>query len=259
MKNKFHFENVRITTVLYVNGEKEYIKNGRTMYGTWLPTNELIYKLGGKATVTNDSDVYEVYGGTIDLHVKGKHERYYVDTEEIGDCIDIFFESDTILLSNNIVLDARPNPRLRELFLRIHKVWTKKADGYSIKCMSLFYEILYEIGLLETKYQPSNRLRLISKGVEYLHEHYCDHNFCCDILGDICGMSNTYFRKIFTFQYRMSPVKYLTMLRMDRAAELLKTEKYSCVQISDMLGYQNSYYFSKVFKDYFGVSPTKYK
>lgn len=258
MYNLFDLKNVQINAVLYVEGEKEYVKNGRTVYGSRRAVNEMVYKFGGKAIVTSGSNVYEVCGGTIDVLAKGECERYYVDTEEIGDCVDIFFESDTILPKENIIIDATANPRLRELFLRMYKIWTQKANGYSLKCTSLFYEILYEICQLETKYQSSERVAQIEKGVEYLREHYCDRDFDCGVLGDICGMSYTYFRRIFSIQYKMSPVKYITMLRMERAAELLKTEKYSCSQIADMLGYQNAYYFSKVFKGYFGVPPTKY-
>ena len=57
----------------------------------------------------------------------------------------------------------------------------------------------------------------------------------------------------------MSPIKYITMLRMNRAAELLMQGKLKIGEISDMVGYQNSYYFGRVFKNYFGCPPSEYK
>ncbi|MDY5627667.1 MAG: AraC family transcriptional regulator [Clostridia bacterium] len=46
---------------------------------------------------------------------------------------------------------------------------------------------------------------------------------------------------------------------MNYACELLITRRYSVTSISEMIGYKNVYYFSKVFKKTFGITPTEYQ
>ena len=56
----------------------------------------------------------------------------------------------------------------------------------------------------------------------------------------------------------VSPMKYIIYLRMQKAVELLKRKTFSISQIAYALGYKNQFYFSKEFKKYFGLPPSKY-
>ena len=53
--------------------------------------------------------------------------------------------------------------------------------------------------------------------------------------------------------------EYLTGLRMKYAKELLLAGNLSVSQVADLCGYSNPYYFSNVFHNHFGVSPSKYR
>ena len=53
-------------------------------------------------------------------------------------------------------------------------------------------------------------------------------------------------------------IPYINMKKVERAKELFR-EGYLIYQISDMLGYEDATYFSKVFKKFEGVSPEQYK
>ena len=57
----------------------------------------------------------------------------------------------------------------------------------------------------------------------------------------------------------MPPVKYVTMLKLDKAKELLITGHYTISEIVEICGFENIYYFSTVFKKHFGVSPKNYR
>jgi len=56
----------------------------------------------------------------------------------------------------------------------------------------------------------------------------------------------------------MTPIKYITMLRMEKAKELLITGHYKVSEIAGMCGFENVYYFSNVFKKHEGISPKNY-
>ena len=46
---------------------------------------------------------------------------------------------------------------------------------------------------------------------------------------------------------------------MKTALELLNTKKYTIAEVSKKIGYKNQFYFSREFKEYYGVSPINYK
>ncbi len=46
---------------------------------------------------------------------------------------------------------------------------------------------------------------------------------------------------------------------MKRAAQLIETDEYSMAQIAYMVGLNDSHYFSKCFKQQYGITPTEYK
>lgn len=75
-------------------------------------------------------------------------------------------------------------------------------------------------------------------------EFYLNMTYCCDL-----------FRKHLNMTFH----EYLTQIRMKKAKELLLSGEYTVTQISGMVGYLDTYYFSRVFKKYYGVAPKKFK
>lgn len=73
-----------------------------------------------------------------------------------------------------------------------------------------------------------------------------------------------YVRKLFKKETGLTPHEYLTAIRMERAGKILLSgvsNRYSAFtvgQIAEACGYAEPLYFSRVFKKYYGVSPTDY-
>ena len=55
-----------------------------------------------------------------------------------------------------------------------------------------------------------------------------------------------------------SPISYVHELRIKKAKEMLKSDYGSITDIAQSLGYLNIYDFSRTFKKYVGISPSKY-
>ena len=58
---------------------------------------------------------------------------------------------------------------------------------------------------------------------------------------------------------KMTPLQYITKLRITNAKSLLETTSYNVTEIAQTVGYDNPLYFSRQFKKYTGVSPKEYK
>ena len=66
-------------------------------------------------------------------------------------------------------------------------------------------------------------------------------------------------RELFTEYAMMSPIEYITFLRIRYAKLLLQSEPLSIAQIAELVGYKDSGYFSKKFKAVTGQSPSDYQ
>lgn len=75
----------------------------------------------------------------------------------------------------------------------------------------------------------------------------------------LTGLSYTYFKKLFIDKNGVPPSKYVTFLRINRACELLISNLLKVDEIASMCGFNDVYYFSKLFKKIKGVSPTGFK
>ena len=72
-------------------------------------------------------------------------------------------------------------------------------------------------------------------------------------------MSVCWFIRSFRHCMGMTPMQYITFLRITRAKELLRSTDYSIQEISPMVGYENPLYFSRIFKKQTGYSPSEYR
>ena len=109
----------------------------------------------------------------------------------------------------------------------------------------------------EKKYIPKSAAHKIAPALEYITQNL-DKSIQNDTLAAECNISTVYMRKLFTECYGVSPKTYIHALRIKKAKEMLKSDYGNITNIAESLGYANVYDFSRVFKKFTGVPPTKY-
>lgn len=255
----FENKSLNITEIFSVDLIKPKASEGKTVhYSKRIPKFELIYKLSGEVITHFNEEVFDIKPGNVYIIPKTDNASYFIERTVPGDCIDIFFDTDTSLGENLIMLNFKENNKLQGLFQKIYKLWMTKPSGYYFKCMSAMYEIFYEIVATSEKYAPKSKYKAIEKGVEYLHNNlYNDIDY--KEPSALCGISYTYFKKLFIERFGAPPVQYVNNLRLERSVELLLTNKYTIGEIAEMCGFKNAYYFSKRFKEAYQLSPSAYK
>ncbi|RKL66922.1 AraC family transcriptional regulator [Salipaludibacillus neizhouensis] len=92
---------------------------------------------------------------------------------------------------------------------------------------------------------------------DFIHEHL-HQTLRVGELAAIAGMSEKYFISYFKQALGVTPGRYVYQLKMNRARELLYSKRYSIQQIASMLGYPDPFSFSKAFKKYYKVPPSKF-
>ena len=74
-----------------------------------------------------------------------------------------------------------------------------------------------------------------------------------------CCLSEVYFSNLFKKVSGMSPMNYITHVRIEKACELISSTNWRMVKIAQYVGYTDYQYFTKVFKKIMGYTPGDYK
>ena len=101
-------------------------------------------------------------------------------------------------------------------------------------------------------------LQQIIPAIEYIGMHYMNP-ISGEDLASICSLSEAQLRRKFKEYLNMSPVEYLTMVRIQKAYELLNSTNYPMTEVALRVGYQDVSSFNRNFQKIMGVSPYQYK
>ncbi len=93
----------------------------------------------------------------------------------------------------------------------------------------------------------------------WLYNHISDPMLSVDNMAEAMGYRRSVFFKKVKALTGQTPTDYIKTLRMNRAAELLQKETITVAEVCYKVGISDPHYFTKVFKQKFGISPKKYQ
>lgn len=108
-------------------------------------------------------------------------------------------------------------------------------------------------------FETHHKTYVVSEIRQYLSDHYPE-KISLDQIAKNMYLSSAYISKIFKEETGEAPINYLIKLRLEQAKRQLENgERQSIKAISTSVGYDDVYYFSKLFKKYYGESPLNYR
>ena len=228
---------------------------------------ELYFLEKGECNYFIDDKCYEVLPGDIVLipegtihkttYGEGSHGRRLIQcsTHYIPSAVLDQLPSMLYLYRNPSIVDE-----VKYLLRRIETEFTS-PDGYSSEAISSYVSLLFFL-LARNK----NSRQVIQSGSVYatLTVNYIKNNYGSDIkLSEIARLSSVSPEHLSRFLKKETGFgfsEYLTMVRLQKAEQMLKSEKgRSIASIAYECGFNDSNYFSEKFKRSYGVSPMKYK
>lgn len=122
-----------------------------------------------------------------------------------------------------------------------------------------FKELLYFFsrGMYQMNLKKTNLSKEVTDTISYFNKNYKEP-FVAEKYAATLNMSVSWLRKLFKQQVGVSLNKYLTNLRINKAKALMCSD-LQIGDISEMVGFQDQLYFSRVFKQSTGLSPREYK
>ncbi len=141
-------------------------------------------------------------------------------------------------------------------FLEILQCWQSDSLNPQLKCHSMFWGILYDISIYLQKRSIRHASREIYEGVLYLENNYLS-DVTVEQLAQLCAVSVSTFRRLFRQLKGVSPITYRNQLRMEKAKMLLQSGEYSVTDVSELVKCANIYYFSRMFKQHYGIAPSE--
>lgn len=184
---------------------------------------------------------------------------YSFANEEPGECIQVEFIADlkdTRIISTPVSNSAE----LQSTLEKIERSFTFKKPGYHAYCLSGLYRLLYSMTVQSQQgYLSGLKKQRLQPGLEYLEAHYQELGLSVAQMAEAADVSEVYFRKLFTEVFGMPPKKYLNLIRMSKAKELLLTKEISVQQVAEEVGFHDVYSFCKSFRRAHDCTPTQYR
>lgn len=136
-----------------------------------------------------------------------------------------------------------------------------ESPNKSIEASALLYQFLVK---LKNSTPPGNkdendRYKQLIPVISYMENNY-NHYTSLEEMAAIIGVTSYHLCRLFKQAFRISPFKYLTKLRIQKAKELLvEAPEMSIKDISQKVGYHDTSYFCTIFKAHEGITPSEFK
>lgn len=229
---------------------------------------QILYVANGKTHFWFDDKEEIVSAGHMVLYKPEEIQKYIYYLEDNPEVFWIHFTGSdvkNILAYHGISLDEHVFycgvlPDYKALFRKIIQELQLCRYGYEDYIASLFNDILLLVDRQqhEQKKATGNVQEQIERAAAYFNENY-NTKISIDDYAESLHISTNWFIHNFKQYAGMSPAQYILSLRMVNAQSLLERTTYNIKEISEIVGYENPLYFSRVFKKEIGKSPAQYR
>ena len=194
-----------------------------------------------------------------DLIYLPKGSDYVVEGIKTGGVYAINFDLSETTSFSPFVMKVKNLGTFSEKFKQVENIWHVRKHGFEMRCKSILYTVILDIMKEYSHgYISNNTEKLIAPAITYIHSEYTGDTISIARLAELCGVSETYFRKIFSAVKGCSPIDYINSLKLSRAKELLISGMYTVSEVAEQSGFHDESYFSRFFKKQTGVSPSDY-
>jgi len=258
----------------------EQFESGPVLESHWHEQFEILYFEQGEALLHCNCQAYDVKTGDLmiinnnEIHCGEtlcQHLIYYIVKVDLNFLLSSqvdFCQTKYInpLLQGRIRFQnhIKQNDQLVEQIQQIVKEYTQQEIGCELAIKEHIYHIivlllrqykqeLFNNNGYDRQQKGMNQLRTV---LEYIDRHY-NENISLTQLANLANMSNQHFCRIFKSTTGKRPVDYINYLRINKAVTFLSESDLNISEVAMAVGFDDSNYFSRLFKKYQKTSPSE--
>ncbi|WP_438751254.1 AraC family ligand binding domain-containing protein [Pararhizobium sp. O133] len=230
------------------------------------PFTVLQHTIAGAGNLRYESRNYRVREGETLLVLVPHNHRYWLEQNGRWEFFWISMNGEealrihrAILAATGPVLTLKPETieRLADCSLRLISGGADAPGSAS----AIAYEaamVLYD-DVFGSHPVFSQEYRTMQHVLDHINAHL-EQPLPVEKLADVSGLSRAHFSRVFALSEGMPPAEFVLRKRLQRATKLLtKAAHLSVKEVAIMSGFEDPNYFAKVFRRYFGASPTEFR
>lgn len=238
----------------------------RRHHDDWL----LIYCAAGAGTLSLDAGprLFNIREGDLVLLAPGVSHRYQADRKDPWTIYWVHFLGAKAEIFQHLLGTSEQYPvvsvgLLPRLLSEFQGLMAPRLAGSGfpvyIHQALLLQELLGYCALHQSR---SERRRKTRFNLDTLHafmqQHIRDH-LSLGELAQVAGLSQHHFARRYKQLTGESPIQHFLQLKMQHACFLLEVSDESVQSVAQELGYDDAYYFSRIFKRIIGIAPHHYR
>ncbi|HTO33179.1 MAG TPA: AraC family transcriptional regulator [Pararhizobium sp.] len=230
------------------------------------PFTVLQHTIAGAGNLRYESRNYRVREGETLLVLVPHNHRYWLEQNGRWEFFWISMNGEealrihrAILATTGPVLNLKPETveRLADCSLRLISGGADAPGSAS----AIAYEaamVLYD-DVFGSHPVFSQEYRTMQHVLDHINTHL-EQPLPVEKLAEVSGLSRAHFSRVFAISEGMPPAEFVLRKRLQRATKLLtKAAHLSVKEVAIMSGFEDPNYFAKVFRRYFGASPTEFR
>lgn len=182
------------------------------------------------------------------VHFRGTQAKYFVPADLTPQTVAPGMDS---RIANRINL-------FEEIFNTLNDSFALENIRYATSAFHHFLESMRYFKLYRKVGNLKHDSDVIESTIHYLEENI-ERHLSLNEITVYSGFSLSYLSAMFKERTGYSPLTYFNLLKIRKACELLDTTKMKMHQISFKLGFEDQFYFSRLFSKIMGVSPKAYR
>lgn len=223
---------------------------------------EMVHVTKGSCFYHVDGLRYIVSEGEFLLIPRGSTRMALSDPERPTGCFAVsarFLDvaGNDLALPAALISRIGPDEPLLRLYADLNLEWTQRMPGFYMKCRALLLLILHRyFAVLAQRNYPERHDPRVNLAVEHIVLHYARPLRVAD-LAALTGLNPVYFGTLFRNGTGLAIKAFINRVRINNAETLIAGGGYSVEEAARRCGFDDVFYFSKVFKRQMGYPPSQ--
>jgi len=221
------------------------------------PYFELIFFIEGKANIDAGAETVNVLGFDVVVYPPNLLHAEHLELGRRQEIICFWVDTGPTPAFDHAIKLVDDRGTLRELFEMTYAEFTSNRP-YSAELISTYLQAIF-LQVRQHFTEPSREASsLVERCLGYIHENYAQE-FGIEVLAATVSVSPSYLYRLFKKKMSLTPMHYRNVVRVDKAKLLLADRALTVGTVAERVGFDDSKYFARVFKELAGMSPSAYR